>query len=78
MCRGPDLRSRCPPSGPVTDWKMGVSLFDFWVHIYELAQYSILPFISPPRLNRHIVIQALMASTLPPLLFESLTLLEGG
>lgn len=65
MCRGPDLRSRCPPSGPVTDWKMGVSLFDFWVHIYELAQYSILPFISPPRLNRHIVIQALMASTLP-------------
>lgn len=59
---GPDLRS---PSGPLTDWKMEVSLFDFWLRVQEPACYSILPFISLPRLNRHIVIQALIASTPP-------------
>lgn len=56
------ISTKCTSSGLVTDGKMGVSLFDFCLCVYNLARYSILNFISPRRLSRHIVIQVLMAS----------------
>lgn len=57
------ISTHCTPSGLLTDWKIGVSPFDFWVYICKPAPYSILNFISLRRLHRHIVIRVLMAST---------------